>query len=246
MTTKEQLAILLENNEGNFISGSVIARELDITRAAVWKAIRQLQDEGYDIEAVNNKGYRLGNLNDVLSVNKIMSYLGEDACEYQLECHRSISSTNTYLKQHEKELPDWYTVISECQDQGRGRRGRTFYSPAGTGIYMSTLIRLPLSAADATHITTAAAVAICRSIEECTDSEPGIKWVNDVFVNGRKICGILTEASISMESQSLDWVVMGIGINVYEPEGGFPEEIKDIAGSIVLEKQKDLRSRLAA
>lgn len=246
MTTKQQLADMLEMNEGTFISGSSIARDLGITRAAVWKNIQQLQKAGYEIEAVTNRGYRLGGTNDVLSENSIRKYLGEYAGLFRLEVLPGVTSTNQVLKERAGQLPGWSAVIAGSQTAGRGRRTRSFYSPAHSGIYLSLLLRLPLEAEAATGLTTAAAVAACRAVEACTDAKPEIKWVNDVYVQGRKICGILTEASISMESGGLDWAVMGIGFNVYEPEEGFPEEIASIAGAIAPSRQKDLRSRITA
>lgn len=246
MTTRQKLAILLEDQEEGFLSGSAIADQLHITRAAVWKNIRQLEEEGYVIEAVNNRGYRLAPEHDVLSEHAVRKELESAGETFELEVFREVESTNNLLKDHAQEYADWHTAIADHQISGKGRRGRSFFSPSGSGIYLSMLIRLPLEAMEATRITTAAAVAACRAIEKTTDARPEIKWVNDVFVNGKKICGILTEASISMESGRLDWAVMGIGLNVYEPEGGFPEELQNIAGAITSKRQKNLRSRLAA
>ena len=246
MTTKEKLVQMLENSSGEFTSGNRIAESLGITRAAIWKNIRQLETEGYIIEAVTGKGYRLSDENDVITEDLVRRCLKEYEGLFQMEVHQKISSTNSVLKEKASEVPDWYTVIAGSQTSGRGRRSRSFYSPEGTGVYLSILVRLPLSAQESTRITTAAAVAACRVIEEETDARPMIKWVNDVYIEGRKICGILTEASVSMESGGLDWAVMGIGINVYEPKGGFPQEISRIAGAIMDHRQRNLRSRIAA
>ena len=246
MATKERLASLLEREDGKFISGEAIAESLGITRAAVWKNIRLLQDDGYIIEAVKNRGYRLTGANDVLSPGSVAKYLGEAADEFSLEVAGRVTSTNTVMKERADSLPDWTVIIAQSQSEGRGRSGRSFYSPAETGLYISIIQRPDIPAWQATKITTASAVAACRAIEECTDESAGIKWVNDVYVRNRKVCGILTEASFGMETGELEWVIMGIGFNVYEPEGGFPEDIARIAGSISHEKIKDLRSRIAA
>jgi len=261
MNAKQQTAEILENSGKEYVSGSVIAERLGITRAAVWKCIKQMEEEGYEIESTK-KGYRLGDKSDALSRSLILKYLGEDASYYNIEVFDVIDSTNTYLKrkapeylsgitegralQQDGKKPEWYAVIADRQDLGRGRMGRSFVSPAGSGIYLSVLFKPQLSAQQAVSMTTAAAVAACRAIEECTDSKPQIKWVNDIFIDGKKTCGILTEASVDLEGGGLDWAVIGIGFNVYMPEGGFPEEIKDIAGSIVKERSRDLRSRIAA
>ena len=237
---------MLENGNGEYISGNDIAENLGITRAAVWKNIRQLENDGYIIEAVTNRGYRLSEENDVISEDLIRKYLGEYSEIFEIEVLKQVTSTNNVLKEKAGEASAWHTVISGSQTMGKGRMVRSFFSPSGSGIYLSMLIRLPLPAMEATRLTTASAVAACRAIEECTDQKPVIKWVNDVFVNGKKTCGILTEASVSMESGALDWAVMGIGINVYEPDGGFPEDIKNVAGAVVTKRQKNLKSRIAA
>ncbi|MBQ2312063.1 MAG: biotin--[Firmicutes bacterium] len=260
MTTKQQIAALLEQHETEYISGSAIADALGLTRAAVWKCVKQLEAEGYDIESTK-KGYRLGDNNNALSEGLVRRYLcgaaerksgsaegGADGLEERisLEVLPSVDSTNSYLKRKASQTPSWHAVIASEQTAGRGRMGRTFESPAGTGVYLSVLLRPVLPAQQAVRLTTAAAVAACLAIEECTDSQASIKWVNDVYVNGKKTCGILTEASIDLESGGLDWAVMGIGFNVYEPEGGFPEEIRNIAGAVTQKRLRDLRSRMAA
>ena len=255
MNTKQQIAALLEQSETEYLSGSAIAEALGLTRAAVWKCVKQLESEGYDIVSTK-KGYRLGDRTDVLSEGLIRKYLNLSAAvdpaapdyadRISLEVLSSVDSTNNYLKVKAAETPSWHAVIASQQTAGRGRMGRSFVSPADTGVYLSVLVRPDLPAQEALKLTTASAVAACLAIEECTGSEARIKWVNDVYVNGRKACGILTEASIDLESGGLDWAVMGIGFNVYEPEGGFPEEIRGIAGPITTEHSKDLRSRIAA
>ncbi|MBQ9030392.1 MAG: biotin--[Parasporobacterium sp.] len=255
MNTKDRLIGLLEEHDGEFLSGNEIAAEAGITRAGIWKCIKQLEEEGYQIEAVRNRGYRLGPANDAVSKLPVLKYLeayqqksGETLpfTGDRLEVQKSVTSTNDVLKERASHLPGWYTVIAGNQTRGKGRRTRSFFSPPETGVYLSVLIKLPLPAETATRITTAAAVAACRAIEETTQAIPQIKWVNDVFVKGKKVCGILTEASISMESGGLEWAIMGIGFNVYEPEGGFPEELAGIAGAISEVRVRDLRSRIAA
>lgn len=246
MNKKQKLIELLETNDDGYLSGNVIAEELGITRAAVWKYVKQLQEEGYEIEAVTNRGYRLGDRNDVISEFLINKYLGAYADRFALEVRAEVTSTNDVLKDDASNLPPWKTLVAMQQTAGKGRRGRSFYSPADTGFYLSILLKMDIGPKIATRFTTAAAVAACRAIEICTDAQPAIKWVNDVFVDEHKVCGILTEASISVESGGLDWAIMGIGFNVYEPAGGFPKEISDVAGAISKTREKDLRSRLAA
>ena len=246
MTTKQHLLSILTSAGDDYLSGSKIAKSLGISRAAVWKQIRALSEDGYEIEAVTNRGYRLAKTNDVLSEACVRRYLWGNESPYTLEVYDEITSTNTVMKANADHLPEWHAILAGMQTAGRGRSGRSFYSPGATGLYLSVLLKPAISASDATRITTAAAVAACQAIEDCTDATPAIKWVNDVFVNGKKVCGILTEASLDLESGGLAWAVMGIGFDVYEPEGGYPEELKEIAGAIAKTREKDLRARLAA
>jgi len=246
MGNKDKLLKLLISTGDKHLSGSVIAEKLGITRAAVWKNIKLLENEGFTIEAVNNKGYRLSGSNDEVHEDLIKEYLGTEGSRFNLNVFHTIPSTNTWLKENAEELPGWSVAIAGNQTSGRGRSGRSFFSPDGTGIYLSILIKERIGFEDAGRLTTAAAVAACNAIEHCTSENPSIKWVNDVFVRNRKVCGILTEANINYETGSPDYIVTGIGFNVYEPENGFPDEIKEIAGSISQNKEKDLRSSLAA
>ena len=252
MNAKQQIAEILENSGDEYISGSAIAGSLGITRAAVWKCIKQMEEDGYEIES-SKKGYRLGSSSNALSASCIRKYLGDSADKFRLEVFDVIDSTNTYLKQRAHEYLSsqddkavWHVAVSDRQNNGRGRMGRSFVSPSGSGIYLSVLFKPQTDARQAVSITTAAAVAACIAIEECTDKNPLIKWVNDVFIDGRKTCGILTEASVDLESGGLEWAVLGIGFNVYMPKDGFPEEIKDIAGPITEKRTRDLRSRISA
>ena len=230
MNARQQVSALLEEAGEDYLSGNAIAKELGITRAAVWKCIRQMEEDGYRVE-VTRKGYRLSEESDAVSRNAVLRYLGDAAPLFDVEVLSEVDSTNTCLKRMAPELKaagssesaPWRTVIAGSQSAGRGRMGRTFVSPAGTGVYLSVFLTPHLSARQAVRITTAAAVAACRAIEACTAGEsperkPCIKWVNDILIDGRKTCGILTEASVDLESGGMDWAIMGIGFNVYEPE----------------------------
>ncbi len=246
MTTREKLRQLLEERAGFFVSGQQVASSLEITRAAVWKAVRQLRAEGDAIEAVPNRGYRLSPENDRLSESGIREELGADADQFHILLRERVTSTSSLLKEQESNLREWTVLIAGEQSGGRGRMGRSFYSPSGSGLYLSVLLRPAMPAEKAVQITTAAAVAACGAIAECTGVEAGIKWINDLYVDGKKICGILTEGALNLETGGLDWAVMGIGFNVYPPEGGFPPEISDIAGAIMPIRTSGLRNRLAA
>ncbi|MEK3904644.1 biotin--[acetyl-CoA-carboxylase] ligase [Paenibacillus sp. FSL R7-0179] len=249
MTVKEHILALLDSNKGEYFSGEDIAGRLSVTRSAVWKAIKALQSDGYSIQAVTNKGYSLSPQTDILSAAAVSKYLDARGQKLRLEVFKSVASTNELVKALASGgESEGKVILSEEQTAGRGRKGRPFFSPAGTGIYMSILLRPRLSAADATLLTTSAAVAVALAIESVSDLSTQIKWVNDVFMNGKKVCGILTEASLSLESEWLDYAVLGIGINVTLPSGGFPAELSEVATSIYQagNPEGDLRNRLTA
>lgn len=233
MELKHKVLSYLENNKGNSVSGGKLAEKLGVTRSAVWKAIKSLQDEGYCITAVTNKGYCLSEQNDILSAESIKPYLNKKNKDIDIQVFKTIDSTNTYAKTlAQNGAPQGTVVISEEQTAGRGRMGRSFYSPASTGIYMSIILRPKLSLEDSLLITTSVAVAVSKAIENIAYIDTKIKWVNDIYFGDKKLCGILTEASIDFESGGLEYAIVGIGINVSTMQKNFPDDIKDIATSI--------------
>ena len=248
LSTKENILALFEANKGIYFSGEEIAAQLSVSRAAVWKAVNALRSDGYVIDAVPNKGYRLSMNTDILSVQGIEKYLDPQNRQLTIQVLPEVSSTNTMLREKaNEETPEGYVIIANGQTEGRGRRGRSFYSPVDTGIYLSILLRpKEIATNELTNLTSMAAVAACETIEEVSGQTPGIKWVNDIYIDGRKVSGILTEASISMENGSVEYVVVGIGFNVYLPEDGFSGEIKDIAGAIFDRKKDDGKNLLVA
>jgi BirA family biotin operon repressor/biotin-[acetyl-CoA-carboxylase] ligase len=248
MNVKEQLLSVLENNRGENISGAELARKLSVSRNAVWKAVKSLQEVGYSITSALNKGYCLSNENDIISVQSIAKYLNEDTKKLMLEVHKEVTSTNSILKEYaEKGEQEGKVIVAEKQSSGRGRMNRSFYSPEGTGIYLSILLKPNLTFQESLLITTTAAVAVAEAIEKVSGCEAKIKWVNDIYCKGKKVCGILTEASLDMESGALKYAVLGIGINVLKPAGDFPEELKDIAAAVFDAElySSDARSLLA-
>ena len=244
--TKEHVLSVLQAHPDSFVSGASLAEQLQISRTAVWKAVRQLKADGYEIEAVTNQGYRLLSGSDVLSAEGIRRYLRHPDLSPQV--FPSLSSTNTVLKSMAAEdAPAGTAVLALEQTGGRGRRGRSFFSPPAGGLYLSLLLRPDLSPAEAPRLTSCAAVAVAEAVEELSGRQTGIKWVNDVYMNHLKICGILTEAGMDLESGRVGYVVVGIGVNLRSPEGGFPEEIRNIAGAAFDGLSvPDLRCRLAA
>lgn len=245
---KNKLINLLQENIGTYISGEEIAKRLCVSRAAVWKGIKALKNDGYSISATTNKGYCLSERTDVLSEPYIKRNLNFDCADMKISVLQTVDSTNTYIRNmNGNEQAELYTVIANEQTKGRGRRSRSFYSPLGTGLYFSTLL-LPKNYPShlAINITTIAAVAMCEAIEKISDKKPKIKWVNDIYVDDKKVCGILTEASYEIENSILEYVILGIGVNIYKPINGFPKELQNIAGYIFEEQQGGLKNRLTA
>lgn len=240
MSVKESLLSFLEENRGTAVSGETIAKNLNVSRAAVWKAVKSLREEGYDIEARTNSGYMLSESSDILSENAIKTYYSGDV--HVLD---EVDSTNSYAKKLAADGASHGTmVIAKRQTDGRGRQGRSFCSPDG-GVYMSVILRPDTDFSNGVLITTAAAVAVCRAIETLLpDSKVQIKWVNDVFFGDKKVCGILTEAVFDMESRSIGSVIVGIGVNLKTSESEFPKELLSTVTS--LHGNTVSRSRLAA
>lgn len=246
---KQKILEAFELCKGRYISGEELATKLAVSRAAVWKAVKSLQDEGYSIAAVPNKGYCLSNDTDILSTQSISKYLAEYAGDFRIEVYKTVGSTNSELKELAKQgAPEGTVVIANEQTQGKGRMNRSFHSPADTGIYMSLLLRPKFLTAEAFFITTSAAVAVAQAIEAVSGREAKIKWVNDVYCDGKKTCGILTEASFDVESGGLEYAILGIGINVKTPKDGFLDEIRDIATAVFEDDRDgvDVKSRLVA
>ena len=244
--TRDEVLDFLWKHVDSYVSGAELADRLSLSRTAVWKAIGQLRELGYEIESQPNRGYRLHSVSDVLSAEGIVRHLRHK--ELRLQVYKTIGSTNTTLKALAAEGAEaGLALIAEEQLMGRGRMGRSFYSPANSGLYMSLLLRPEMPAVDATRLTACAAVAVSEAIEVLSGREAEIKWVNDIFVGGRKVCGILTEASVDCESGMMHYVIVGIGVNTHVPDGDFPEELRGIAGAAFgAEPVPELRCRLAA
>lgn len=251
MSTKNRILELLEQQRGESISGEHLAGVLGISRNAVWKAIKELQKDGYNIVAVTNKGYCLSAENDIISIPGIKPFLSERSQFYanKIQVHKSLESTNKTAKEMAVAGAEHGTIIiSDCQTMGRGRYSRNFFSPSGGGLYMSIVLRPEaMHFKNPTSVTAFAAVSVCEAIESISTKVPRIKWVNDIFIDGKKVCGILTEAVTDFESGGLDWVVLGIGINVHTRTEDFPCDLQSIATSIYPdEKMSGMRNRLSA
>lgn len=227
----ELLKILREAED--YVSGQQLCDHFGVSRTAVWKVIRQLQEEGYQIEAVKNRGYLLKKdaVPDVMTVPEIISRLHSRWMGRNCIFLETVDSTNNYLKRAAEDgAVNGTLAVAEEQTGGKGRRGRSWETPKGTNIAMTILLRPEIRPEHASRLTLLMAMAVVRGIQKETGLKAGIKWPNDVVVDGHKVCGILTE--MNTEVDYINYVVIGTGINVNQTE--FPEEIREIAGSLKL------------
>ena len=238
----EILRLLKESN--TYISGQQLCEQFQVSRTAVWKVIDQLKKEGYQIEAVRNKGYRLIDSPDVMSKAEIESPMDTKWAGSNVVYYDEIDSTNNRAKEAgDNKAPHGTLFVADMQVAGKGRRGRVWQSPAGSSIYMTILLYPEISPLKAPQLTLVMAIAVAEGIKEVTGLDTKIKWPNDIVVNGRKICGILTE--MSTEIDYINHVVIGAGINVNQDD--FPEDIRKTASSLKMELGKQVkRSELIA
>lgn len=244
-TADRVLAILAREKE--YVSGEDISSRIGLSRAAVNAAVKALRSAGYEIDSVTNKGYRLLSAPDVLNLGLLGAYISDERLE-SLTVLNSTDSTNKVLREMAFDgAPAGQTVIANEQSAGRGRMGRNFFSPRDNGIYLSYLLRPDVAPAEAVTLTAWTAAAMVRAVKKVAGTAPGIKWVNDLYMNGKKICGILTEMSVESETGRIDSIIIGIGINVNTAKDDFPEDIRDIASSIAAETGNRVsRTALAA
>lgn len=245
--SREKVYQLLTERTGQFCSGEEISRQLGISRAAVWKAMDSLRRDGYTIEARTGLGYRLVAAPDALVEREIRRHLPKDFSCPDLRCLEEIDSTNSYLKREAIcGAPSGTVAVANRQTAGRGRRERGFLSPADKGVYLSVLLRPPLPPSALLGVTGMAAVAVCRAVERVSGARPGIKWTNDLVLNGKKLCGILTEMALEGETGMVQSLVIGAGVNVSHSEADFGPEVAELATSLMLEGYRASRPALAA
>ncbi|WP_294801741.1 biotin--[acetyl-CoA-carboxylase] ligase [uncultured Gemmiger sp.] len=229
---RQQVLAALDAARGRYISGQELAQQLGVSRTAVWKAVTALRADGTPIEAVTNRGYVLHKDTDLLDADAVCALLKGAAAGLQVEVVQRLPGTNAALRRQAADgEPEGRVLIAQAQSAGRGRQGRSFYSPPG-GLYMSLLLRPDMAARQAVQITAMAAVAAARAIRTVCGVQVEIKWVNDLLYGGKKVCGILTEASLDLESGMLDYAVLGLGINLVTPLQGWPQELSGVAGAL--------------
>lgn len=228
---KEEILRLLRSADG-YISGQELCNRFGVSRTAVWKAINQLKEAGYEIEAQQNKGYRLMTAPDLMTEAEIKSLMHTEWVAKEVLYFDIIDSTNTKAQElAEKGYPSGTLVVADKQESGKGRRGRSWVSPSGTGIFMTLMIKPDINPNNASMLTLVAALAVAKAITSVTGEEALIKWPNDIVVNGKKVCGILTEMNAQFDY--INHIVVGIGINVHNES--FPEEISQMASSLMIE-----------
>ena len=244
----DQAEVLAFLQPGTEVSGADIADRLGVTRAAVAKAVTQLRQAGYEIEASTRRGYCLRSMPDHLTTGAIRALLKDHPWQQSVRAFDVVDSTNLQLKRAAADgAPAGTVYVAEQQTAGRGRMGRSFVSDSGVGIYLSVLLRPDCTPDRLMTLTAQTAVAIRRAIFQACGAKADIKWVNDLLLGGKKICGILTELSVEAESGRVAYAVVGIGVNCNQPLEAFPPELQSIAGSIYSQTGKKVdRVQLAA
>jgi len=228
---KARILMKLKENMNNFVSGEKLSVELGISRTAVWKYINELREDGYEILSSSKKGYKLGSIPDIINLFEISQGLDTQIIGSDIKYFDTIDSTNNYAKEIAQEsCKDGTVVVADTQTSGRGRLGRSWSSPRGKGIWMSVVLRPEIPPYDVQVITLAASVAIVQAIRDATCIQTQIKWPNDILLDGKKVCGILTEMNSEMDR--INYLVLGIGINVNQLKEDFPEELWDTATSL--------------
>lgn len=239
----EMLRLLRESRE--YVSGQELCARFQVSRTAVWKTIGQLKEAGYEIEARQNKGYRLLDSPDTMEAYELESRMNTKWAGRKVSYKKETGSTNIDCKELAAQgAPHGTLAVAETQVSGRGRRGRGWQSPARESIYMSLLCRPDIPPDKAPMLTLVMGISVAEAVERYTGLPAKIKWPNDVVVNGRKICGILTEMEMGLETKEIQSLVIGVGINVNNGFAGkaFPDELRQVATSLFLEaERKDRR-----
>ncbi len=240
MSTKLKVLEIFRSKGTQYVSGQELADTLGLSRNSVWKAIKRLQEDGFEIESKTAVGYRLLPQEDVLSALYI-----KDSLDFPCKVHvlEEVDSTNDYAKKI-TDLSMPHLIIADAQTRGRGRLGRSFYSPHSKGLYMTIAFKPDFGLDRSMLVSTIAALAVCQAIEEVTGLGPKIKWVNDIYLNGKKICGILTEAESNFETGTISRLIAGIGVNCFEQV--FPDDIAEKASYIASPARDFSRNQLAS
>lgn len=245
MTLRQSVLMALKEKNCEWLSGEVLSASLDLSRTMIWKQIKQLKTEGYVIESSSKKGYRLLACPDILSADEVCpGLITEVFGRRDYFYYPSIDSTNRQARILASQgYPEGTVVVADMQTDGRGRRGRSWYSPAGQGIYMSLILRPRIPLKEISRISLMPAVALAETLQEELGLAARIKWPNDILINHKKIAGILSEAITDMDG--IEFVVIGMGLNINNPESDFPDDFRTDPTSILTEmKQPASRVRI--
>jgi BirA family biotin operon repressor/biotin-[acetyl-CoA-carboxylase] ligase len=239
-TLDRKILDIFRGNEGRIVSGEELSSVLRVSRTAVWKHIKSLRELGYRIEAIPSRGYRLLASPDLLIPAEISAGLNSVRIGRRLVCYRETGSTNDdAFKLAEEGAEEGTVVVAEAQRRGKGRLGRRWESPAGLNLYCSVILRPPILPARAAQLTFLSVVAAARAIEAVTSLRPSIKWPNDLLLGGKKVAGLLNE--MSAETEKVNFIVLGIGININMDRDQFPDDLRHPATSLFLEAGKPVR-----
>lgn len=227
---KEEILKMLRETDG-YISGQELCNKFGVSRTAIWKVMKQLKEAGYNIEAQQNKGYHIVSAPDVMDAAELKSIWKPKWVGCEILYFDSIDSTNTKAQElAEKGYPSGTLVVADKQIAGKGRRGRNWESPSGCGVFMTLMLKPDINPNNASMLTLVSALAVAKALADITGKDAKIKWPNDIVIDGRKVCGILTEMSAQFDY--INNIVIGIGINVNN--SSFPEEISATASSLRL------------
>ncbi len=245
-TSCQSALITLLSSADSLVSGEELCRRLGVSRTAVWKQIKGLREQGYQIESLTSKGYRLVQAPDLITVAGIQSHLTGHLIGKSLEVHQRLDSTNARAYAlAEAGAPEGMVVCADSQSRGKGRLGRRWESPAGSNLYCSVILRPEVAPHQAPQLTFLSAVAVVEAIQSLTALTPKIKWPNDVLVGPYKVAGLLNE--MSAETDRVSFVILGIGVNVNMLQGQFPQDLRSPASSLfLLTGQRLCREQFAA
>lgn len=239
----EKILKVLRHNKDSYISGEELCKTADISRAAIWKHIEKLRSEGYEIDAVPHLGYKLKKIPDILIPSEIKWKLRTKVMGKGIISYKTVESTNDIAYElAEKGINEGTVIMAEEQSKGKGRHGRQWVSPSKGGIYMSCIMRPEISPNEIPRITLLAAIAAAEAIREATSLEVLIKWPNDIIIDGRKLCGILTE--MKAQQDSVDFVVVGMGINVNTPVSQLPKGASSLKEELRRRGERNMLSRV--
>lgn len=238
---KNKILKILKDNKNQFISGENLSKDFGITRAAIWKYMNALKEEGYEITSISKKGYKLVNSPDILRYEEVEEYLQTKYMGRNIRHYNTIDSTNKAAKSLAiEDIEEGTVVVSEEQTSGRGRLGRSWISPKSSGIWMSIILKPNINPMMASRVTLIGAAAVHKALEEI-GIDAKIKWPNDIVLNNKKLCGILTEMNGEMDK--VNYIVMGIGLNANVDEEDFSDELKNMATSLKIEKNEQINRK---